>query len=108
SMIITNLAASAYQGEADLTEALRRIVDRMPQFVRVSAPRIPNPTHPQEDYADKWQRDPQLEQAFWQWHQQVKVDIERFSSPLETIVSRDVEKKFGVAIHHELEARLKA
>jgi hypothetical protein len=106
SMIITNLAACAYQGETDLTETLRGILHRMPDFVREGVPRVPNPTHPAEDYADKWQRDSRLERSFWEWHQQAQVDVERFSSSLTRIASRDVEAKFGLPLTREVEAQL--
>jgi hypothetical protein len=106
SMIITNLAAQAYQGEMEITEALRGILNRMPDFVRETVPRVPNPTHPSEDYADKWRRDPRLERSFYEWHQQAKADIERFSSTLTRLTSRDVEQKFSLPLSRELEARL--
>ena len=77
SMIITNLAAHAYAGEADLFTALRSIVDKMPTFIRASAPRIPNPTDPFEDYAEKWATDPLLEKRFWEWHATIKADLNR-------------------------------
>lgn len=75
SMIITNLAAHAYQGELDLHTALINIVDRMPSFVGPVRPRIPNPTDPREDYADKWTANPELEDNFWAWHNQLSSDI---------------------------------
>jgi hypothetical protein len=77
SMIITNLAAQAYTGQPDILAAVRHIVEGMPTFVRNSSPRVPNPTHPAEDYADKWGRDPRLEENFWLWHTQVKADLGR-------------------------------
>jgi hypothetical protein len=75
SMIITNLAARAYQGESDLASALTNIIEAMPSHVRSVYPRVPNPADPAEDYADKWARDARLEKAFWQWHTQVKRDV---------------------------------
>lgn len=101
SMIVTNLAAHAYGGEADVTDALRGIVARMGQFVRPRWPRVPNPMHPQEDYADKWSRDPRLEASFWAWYTQVQADVERFSAPLTRIAPREVQERFGVALTAE-------
>jgi len=75
SMIITNLAAHAYTGESDLALALAEIVERMPNFIRPTRPRVPNPADLAEDYADKWRLDPPLEENFWLWHAQVKVDL---------------------------------
>jgi len=77
SMIITNLATHAYAGEPDVFAAVTAIIDKMPSFIRAGCPRIPNPADPAEDYADKWSKSPQLEQNFWSWHTQVKVDFAR-------------------------------
>lgn len=77
SMIITNLAARAYEGEADLGTALTNIVARMGTFVRAGQPRVPNPADPAEDYADKWSRDARLETNFWKWHAAVTADVAR-------------------------------
>ena len=60
-MILTNLAGQAYQGEADVYDAVRGILARMLNYVRAERPRVPNPAHPDEDYADKWSKDPRLE-----------------------------------------------
>ncbi len=75
SMIITNLAARAYEGETDIWIALRNIVEKMPSFINPAWPRVPNPADPKEDYADKWSRDPRLEKCFWEWHAAVKRDV---------------------------------
>ena len=75
SMIITNLATHAYNGEADIFTAVMGIVDRMPSFIRAGWPRVPNPADPAEDYADKWAKDARLEQNFWTWHMQAKADL---------------------------------
>lgn len=106
SMIITNLAAHAYQGQRDVTDALLGIVRRMPEFVRAVAPFVPNPTHPAEDYADKWTRDERLPQNFWAWHQQVLADVERLSAPLSRIESADIERRFRVPLTAEDASRL--
>lgn len=75
SMILTNLAGHAYEGEADVYDAVRGILARMLNYVRSERPRVPNPTHPDEDYADKWSKDPRLELSFLQWHSQAVRDF---------------------------------
>ncbi len=71
SIIITTLAARAYQGESDIDSALRNILSHMGSFVNTSKPRVPNPTNPSEDFADRWSmpkyRHLNLEQNFWNW-----------------------------------------
>jgi hypothetical protein len=104
SMIITNLAASAYQAEQDLGSALIGIVERMESFVRAVPPHVPNPTHPAEDYADKWRKQPILEQNFRIWMQQVRVDVRRFAqAPLDPDL---VEKRFAIRLSEDQQQRL--
>lgn len=102
SMIITNLAATAYEGEQDLHTALVNIVDKMPQLVQPQRPRVPNPANPAEDYADKWRLDRNLERSFWRWQIQAQADLKN----LEKLVagdrlSDDVERIFGVTLSEE-------
>jgi hypothetical protein len=83
SMIITNLSAHAYRGETDLWSALTNIVKEMPRFVSPVRPRVPNPTNPAEDYADRWTNNTALEENFWSWHTQVRVDLETLARGVE-------------------------
>jgi hypothetical protein len=83
SMIITNLAANAHEGETDIWLALRNIVSKMPNFINPQRPRIPNPADPAEDYADKWSREPRLEENFSLWMKQLKADVEALPVVLE-------------------------
>jgi hypothetical protein len=78
SVIISTLAAHAYDNEADLLDSLITIVDGMPSHVRHVDGQawVGNPVNPQENFADKW---PGAEkgQKFWEWHAQVKADLEQ-------------------------------
>lgn len=97
SMIITNLAAQSYEGEMDLATALNNILARMPEFVRVERPRVPNPADPAEDYADKWAQDPRLEKNFWAWHAAVKADLAKLSTLLgATTLKADIQMLFRI------------
>jgi len=104
SMIITNLAARAYEGETDLATALQNIVEKMPNFVRAERPRLPNPADPAEDYADKWTKDPRLEKNFWDWHTAVKADLAKLPAFLRgTTLKTDIQELFRVDLtEHEL------
>lgn len=83
SMIITNLAAQAYDGETDILVALKNILAKMPNHVQQVPPFVPNPADPAEDYADKWRTSPRLARSFWEWHTAAVTDIERLQSALE-------------------------
>ncbi len=54
SVIITTLAAKAYNGETDLASALINILSRMDDYINGAVPLVPNPVNPAEDFADKW------------------------------------------------------
>ena len=47
----------------------------MLDFVHEERPYVPNPTHPAEDYADKWSKDDRLERNFRLWHAQASKDF---------------------------------
>jgi hypothetical protein len=97
SMIITNLAACAYAGETDLFSAVTNIVERMPQYVSPTRPRVPNPADPAEDYAEKWAKNPTLESNFWVWHTQVRTDFAKLPAFLtDNRLFADVRSTFRV------------
>jgi hypothetical protein len=106
SMIITNLAARAYEGETDLGLSIMSIVEKMPNFVRSVSPYVPNPADPAEDYADKWRKDPELERNFWLWHNAVSADLGKLPSLLESSrLDREVSAIFRVDLtRDELES----
>jgi hypothetical protein len=102
SMIITNLATHAYSGESDIFTAVTNIVDRMPSFIRPTRPRIPNPADPVEDYADKWNQDPRLEQNFNLWHAQVKADCANLPALIRTErMAKGVRDTFQIALSQD-------
>jgi hypothetical protein len=102
SMIITNLAAMAYEGEQDLFAALTNIVDKMPQLVRAARPRVPNPANPAEDYADKWSADANLERSFWRWHVQVQADLKKLATLIAgDTLGEDIARILGVTLSEE-------
>lgn len=99
SMIITNLAARAYEGEATIAEAIANILDKMPMFIQNNRPRVPNPADPAEDYADKWASNPRLEKNFWEWYYAAKTDLSRLASELDRFsLSREVANVFSVTL----------
>ncbi|HHL34363.1 MAG TPA: nucleotidyltransferase [Desulfobulbaceae bacterium] len=78
SIIITTLAARAYNNEADLLEALQTIVNKMPGLIERDEQGnalVANPVNPLENFADKWKKNPELEIEFRRWIQQVRADL---------------------------------
>lgn len=84
SIIITTLAARFYENESDLFDAITNIANRMSDARYLKNPAgkyyIPNPVNPDENFADKWNEDPQLPQAFFEWLEQLQDDFSRASS----------------------------
>lgn len=76
SIIITTLAARAYNGETDLGDALSNILNNMGNFIKAAKPRVPNPVDPGEDFADRWATDATLETNFKAWLTQAKADFD--------------------------------
>lgn len=98
SIIITTLAAAAYQGETEIDDAMDRVLSDMGGLVRSKAPRAPNPVNPVEDFADKWAdakyRHLNLEQNFWDWLEQAQADFEIIGGvrDIELVVEQAHEK----------------
>lgn len=69
SIIITTLAAQAYDNEIDLYEALTNIVPGMRRHIeqRSGVWWIANPVNPLENFADKWQEHPRKAKLFFEW-----------------------------------------
>lgn len=104
SIIITTLAAHAYNNEADLLDSLVSIVNGMPNFItnRNGETWIENPSDPTENFADKWKEHPQREVKFKTWLARVKRDL------LEAIESSDLKslcESFGKKFGEKLVAR---
>lgn len=77
SIILTTLAAHAYQQESTISNALYGILQRMSGFIemRNGVAWIPNPTDPAENFADRWQQYPERKEAFYEWLEQAKKDF---------------------------------
>lgn len=78
SIIITTLAAHAYQGEAEIADALLSILTGMEDHIRRNAHGravIANPSDPLENFADKWAEFPEREDAFYRWLNQARRDF---------------------------------
>ena len=77
SIIITTLAAKAYHNEGDLYEALSTILSHMSDSIEIrnGVAWIPNPVMPAENFAEKWQSEPERANAFYQWLRNAKKQL---------------------------------
>ena len=77
SIIITTLAARAYQGEGNLFDAVAKAVESMSGLIerRPDGVWVPNPVQPAENFADRWREAPGRERAFRSWLQKAREDF---------------------------------
>lgn len=85
SVIITTLATQSYDRTVtlktfeDVYDLLLEVVEGMLNFIRINPITgeisIANPTHPDENFAEKWNRDASLAQSFYTWHKRVVAGI---------------------------------
>ena len=81
SILITTLAARAYEQEDDVEVALRGVIERMADHVKMRNGEwwVVNPTHGDENFADKWNTHPDRREAFFCWLEEIQNAI--FSIP---------------------------
>jgi hypothetical protein len=87
SIILTTLAARAYQKETNILVGLTNVLNRFEDFIETrwdgkrgkAIKWIVNPVNDAENFADKWPDMPQREQKFYQWLRQIKKDIARIT-----------------------------
>ena len=79
SIIITTLSALSYQNESSILESLLNILDKMTNYIenREGVTWVPNPVNPLENFAEKWQENPEYETIFRDWLQRAKADINK-------------------------------
>lgn len=77
SIIITTLAARAYDEELNIFNALESIVNNMSKFIvdKGGVKWVVNPINPEENFADKWEFEPKKEENFNKWIAKLRQDI---------------------------------
>lgn len=77
SIIITTLAAHAYNEEPTISSALQSILTGMDRYIddRDGTAWVANPVNPAENFADKWVEEPKKRQNFYRWLDQARQDF---------------------------------
>ena len=77
SIVVTTLAAHAYQQEPTIPGAIYGILAHMAEYVetRNGIAWIANPTDPAENFADRWAKYPERRVAFYEWLDQARKDF---------------------------------
>ncbi len=104
SIIITTLSARAYEGEAEIADALETILSTMGGLVSPTSPRVPNPVNPAEDFADRWSdpasRQLNLEVKFGRWLRQAQIDFETIGKERKPqLIVEMAKSKFGALLN---------
>lgn len=84
SIIITTLAARAYDRSENIVDAYVNIVSTMRGFIETKLNRktgryerwVSNPVNDEENFADKWSDVPQKEEYFYKWLDKLEEDLE--------------------------------
>ena len=82
SVIITTLAALAYNNESTVSLAMATILQGMDSHIKYDAygnAVIANPTDPSENFADKWPEHPQRRTAFFKWLETARKDFAKLA-----------------------------
>jgi len=102
SVIITTLAAKAYNGEGDISAALTNILNCMHEYINQNVPHVPNPVNPAEDFADKWYSKEhehlRLKENFSRWLIQARADFSAICSIDNSQVILDAADR-GLSMH---------
>jgi len=111
SIIITTLAARAYDDETDIVTALGNVLEKMGGLVNPTKPRVPNPVDPEEDFADRWYRHDclhlRLEENFKAWLLQARTDFQHITSTTDTeFLCEQIEEKFSLRVNESELKRL--
>ena len=95
SIIITTLAALAYDGETNLYEAMCNILDRMTNYIKVKNGEywIENPVMAEENFADKWIQYPQRKTAFYNWVARARTEL--IDDPLQSLGLDQLSKQYA-------------
>lgn len=105
SIIITTLAAMAYNNEIDLYETLKNIVFNIPKMITPSNGeyKILNPVLHEENFADSWKEVPVKAENFFEWIKTVQRDIveepilltgiDQISKPLYRAFGKEITKR---------------
>lgn len=98
SIIITTLAAQAYQGEENLVHALCNVVNRMPKFIFKNYKGeciVANPVNPTENFADKWPSHPKRQHNFFRWLEALDHDLNKILHSKGVLLRENLGRAMG-------------
>lgn len=95
SVIITTLAAHAYNGEQNVYEAMCNILDHMTDYIEIKngVCWVENPVMKEENFADKWALYPERKNAFYMWVRKARKEL--IDDPLQAVGIDVLKKKYA-------------
>lgn len=111
SVIITTLAAHAYNGEETTGQALVSILRGMDEHILEVEGRhwIANPTDPLENFADKWEKHPERARAFFEWLARARSDFEQAAKAADrSVIAETVGRGVGKSVADRARQRRQA
>lgn len=103
SIIITTLASKAYKGETDILKGLANVVMTMENYIEPNN-RISNPVMPEENFADKWVKEPIKKKKFYDWLHKAKDDINTIVNSTGIQLWKNLEKIFGESLSQKVKS----
>jgi len=96
SMIITTLAAHAYNNESSVYEALNNILNNMENYIEIKNNEywVENPAMTKENFAEKWNSETKYRDEFMKWLQRAKQEI--LVAPKEIFGVHNVSNKMQI------------
>ena len=101
SIVITTLAALAYENEGDLATALTNVIPKMRGFVteRNGVYWVQNPVNHHENFADRWILEPKKREFLFSWLDAVERDyleiVQTVSAGNPVLIETSLRKSFG-------------
>lgn len=101
SIIITTMAATLYQEEDNIVDAMANILKAAPKWIlnnmREGQYYIENPSYRGENFADKWNSHPERARAYFMWLKQATTDLagEELYSLSRVEMGERVKRTFG-------------
>lgn len=82
SIVITTLAANAYNGEDNVLDALINVSEKMESFIFQHNGKyyVPNPVNPQENFTDLWNENETFRENFYMWLGKLQRDVKYIAS----------------------------
>lgn len=99
SIIITTLAAKAYNGEQDLVDGLINVAANLTKGISKGMNGedwIGNPVNSEENFADKWPSAPKKRRDFYKWTESLQCDLEEMINGINrTEIFNSIDRCFG-------------